>query len=168
MFSRENIITFCCIILKEFLACWDLELLFPLPHQTTYNPALLCIILFQIWTIWFLQFMLARKFGWLYFITALEKKGRAAAKLSLYSFSLLKSSEQTVVILITYSSFFFPLFASSWYQQVVAVCFLLAVGNNSLPISSPKGTGQRRSYCLFLWLQLPDVSASVLVTLRSL
>lgn len=39
--------------------------------------------------------MLARKFGWLYFITALEKKGRAAAKLSLYSFSLLKSSEQT-------------------------------------------------------------------------
>lgn len=31
MFSRENIITFCYIILKEFLACWDLELLSPFP-----------------------------------------------------------------------------------------------------------------------------------------
>ena len=132
MFSRENIITFCYIILKEFLACWDLELLFPLPHQTTYNPALLCIILFQIWTIWILQFMLARKFGWLYFIIALEKKGRVAAKLSLYSFSLLKSSEETVVVLITYSSFYSPLLLACgisklWlciflWQQITAAC----------------------------------------------
>lgn len=93
--------------------------------------------------------MLARKFRWLYFIIALEKKGRAAAKLFLYSFSLLKSSEKTVVVLITYSSFFPPL-ASSWSQQVVAVHFSLAVDNNSLPTSSPKGAGQTRSYCLFL------------------
>lgn len=141
MFSRENIIAFCCIILKEFLACWDLELLFPVPHQTAYNSALLCIILFQIWTIWILQFMLARKFGWLYFIIALKKTGRAAARLSFYSFSLLKSSEETVAILITYSNL--PLlFASLQYQQVVAGHFSLAVDSNSLPTSSSKGTGQ--------------------------
>lgn len=103
VFSRENTITFCHAVLKEFLACWELELLFPLLHQTAYNPALLCIILFQIWTIWILHFMLARKFGWLYFIIALEKKG----ELSFYGFSLLKSSEETVIVLITKLPFFF-------------------------------------------------------------
>ena len=106
MFSRENIITFCYIILKEFGSCWDQQLLFPFPHQTTYNSALLCIILFQTRTIWILQFTRVRKFGWLYFIIALEKQGREAAKLSLYSFALLKSSEETVVVLITYSALF--------------------------------------------------------------
>lgn len=105
--------------------------------------------------------MLARKFGWLYFIIALEKKG----KLSFYSFSLLKSSEETVIVLITKLLFFSPSLASSWYQQVVAVHFSLAA-DNSLPTSSPEDTGQTRSHCLLL--RLPDVFASILVTLRSL
>lgn len=112
VFSRENI-TFCCIsyiILKEFRSNWDQELLFLFPHQTTYNPALLCIILFQIRTIRILQFMLARKFGWL-FHHCLEKQDREAAKLSLYSFVLLKSSVGSVVVLITYSALFHLLLA---------------------------------------------------------
>lgn len=106
MFSRENIITFCCITLKEFGSCWDQQLLFPVPHQTPYNSAPLCIILFQTPTIGILRFMQVRQFGWLYFITALEKQGREAAELSLYGFALLKSGEETVVLLLTCSALF--------------------------------------------------------------
>lgn len=121
MFSRENIITFCCITLKEFGSCWDQELLFPVPHQTPYNSALLCIILFQTPTIQILQFTWVRQFGWLYVITALEKQGREAAELSLYGFALLKSSEEPVVLLLTCSALFHLLPARAAGRQWLSI-----------------------------------------------